>query len=167
MTTNDDKTKSGWVRISNGFDVELRHGIPVRLSDNGKGVPGDTDAVRGEIRNLTGMTVSVGGWEAGEGKGEQEAPLRVAGSQLGEVLRRLGLASAALFVGRFHKAIDVDVMDWDQSEYSSDFNEALEYCGLDRHEVNKSEHFDAYVEIMHQESRRLMDEGIDPIVDAE
>jgi hypothetical protein len=28
-------TINGWQRLSNGIDVEFRHGVPYRVSDNG------------------------------------------------------------------------------------------------------------------------------------
>ena len=35
----DNTTQNGWVSLNNGFDVELQHGIPVRLSNNGLDIP--------------------------------------------------------------------------------------------------------------------------------
>ena len=37
----DETTRNEWVSLSNGFDVELQHGIPLRLSNNGLDIPAD------------------------------------------------------------------------------------------------------------------------------
>lgn len=151
---NWDK-KHGWVRLANGFDVHLEHGIPDRLSDNGKPLEGGFGAVIDEIERESGLSVTVGDWVDGEEAGEREAPLQVDDAQIDEVLRRLALASAALFVDRFNKPIDALDVDWDQAEYASDFNVARHCCGLDWSDIDKDAHFAAYAETMHEETRRL------------
>jgi len=30
--------QNGWERLPSGFDVEFRHSIPIKVSDNGKGL---------------------------------------------------------------------------------------------------------------------------------
>ena len=42
-------TQSGWVSLSNGFDVELQHGIPIRLSNNGIEIPADDAQLIGNL----------------------------------------------------------------------------------------------------------------------
>ena len=162
---NDESAKSGWVRMHNGFDIELKHGVPIRVSDNGLDLPHDTSELTNEITRLTGLPVIIGSWQACEYPGEQEAVLHIECSQFKEVLRRLALASAAIYVDRFQKAIDADVVDWDSAEYSSDFNDALERCELARSQISKQDYFDFYTQTMHEESQRLAESGTSPIVD--
>lgn len=148
-------TTHGWVRLPNGFDVHLEHGIPDRLSDNGKPHQTPLEEVAERIASESGLRVSIGQWSPGEAEGEMEAHLQVDGTQLPEVLQRLALASAALFVDRFNKPIDALDVDWDEAEYASDFNLARLCCGLEWADVDKDAHFQAYAETMHRETRRL------------
>ena len=75
MTENT--THNGWISLSNGFDVELLHGIPVRLSNNGLDIPADDDQLVDEVTKLSGLTVVISGWEDADEPGEQEARLCV------------------------------------------------------------------------------------------
>ena len=150
-----ERTRHGWERLSNGFDVLLEHGVPVRLSDNGRRLENPLEELADMIGAQAGLQVSIGNWEAGEADGEKEAPLRVARDQFDEVLHRLALASASLFVERFNKAIDRLDVDWDMVEYDSDFEAARRCCGLDWSDVDKPTHFERYVAVMHEETRRL------------
>jgi len=159
--------RNGWERLPNGFDVEFRHGIPVRLSDNGRGVTVPEDVLQEEVTALGKLHVSLGDWEAGERSGEHEARLYVAGGDFSEVLRRLASASAALFVERYHKPVDAQDVDWDRLEYLKDFEAALECCRLSRGEVDDASCFDEYVDVMHRETRRLAQSGDVPPVDPE
>ena len=123
-----DTTQNSWTRLSNGFDVELLHGIPKRLSNNGLEIPSDDAQLVEEVSRLTNLTVVIKGWEDSEEQGEQEAPLCIDALQFEEVLRRLALASAGLFVDRYHTLIDKESVDWDNAEYARDFNHAIIFC---------------------------------------
>ncbi len=160
-------TQNGWVSLSNGFDVELQHGIPTRLSNNGIEIPADDAQLVAEVGSLTGLTVVIAAWEASDEPGEQEARLCVDALQFEQVLRRLALASAALFVDRYHTPIDQDSVDWDNAEYARDFNHAVECCCLDPGEMDRKPYFSMYVEQMHTETKRLIDAGESPLVDTE
>ncbi|MGD2137802.1 MAG: hypothetical protein PVF08_06065 [Gammaproteobacteria bacterium] len=146
---------NGWQRLPSGFDVELRHAIPVRISDNGGGPAPAGATLAQEITALTGLRVTLGEWLSGERPGEHEARLTVSGEQLEEVLRRLALAAAAVFVDRYHKTVDRDDVDWDTLEYDNDFRKALAHCGLAWGDVDKEAYRDGFVEAMHRETRRL------------
>ena len=162
-----ETTQNGWVGLNNGFDVELLHGIPLRLSNNGLDIPSDDAQLVDEVKALTGLTVVITAWQASEEPGEQEANLCVDAMQFEEVLRRLALASAALFVDRYHTPIDKDSVDWDNAEYARDFNHAADFCCLDQSEMDRKEYFTAYVTLMHSETQRLIDSGESPPVESE
>jgi len=146
---------NGWERLPNGYDVEFRHGIPVRLADNGRGsaVPGEV--LCEEISALARLHVQLGEWTAGEKAGEREAPLFVSGSELPEVLKRLARSAAAVFVDRYRRPVRDGDVDWDRMEYLKDFRAALEHCRLAWSDVDKDACFDDYVATMHRETRRL------------
>ena len=163
----DNTTQNGWVSLNNGFDVELQHGIPVRLSNNGLNIPSDDALLVEEVTRLSGLTVVISGWEDADEAVEQEARLCVDALQFEQVLRRLALASAALFVDRYHTPIDQDSVDWDNAEYARDFNHAVECCCLDQSEMDRKQYFSSYVELMHAETKRLIDAGESPMVDTE
>ena len=165
MTENT--THNGWISLSNGFDVELLHGIPVRLSNNGLDIPADDDQLVDEVTKLSGLTVVISGWEVADEPGEQEARLCVDALQFEEVLRKLALASAALFVDRYHTPIEQDSVDWDSAEYARDFNHAVECCCLDQGEMDRKEYFSIYVGLMHAETNRIIETGESPLLDAE
>ncbi|MGD8873999.1 MAG: hypothetical protein PVH38_02525, partial [Gammaproteobacteria bacterium] len=98
----------GWERLPCGCDVELRHGIPVRLSC-ANGIPDiPTTDLSVEVSALTGLHVSLEEWLPGEAAGEMQARTRVRREQLTEVLNRLALSAAALFFDRYHKPVDRD-----------------------------------------------------------
>ena len=164
---SDMTRQSGWQNLSNGFDVELQHGIPVRLSNNGQDIPSDDAELVEEVSRLSGLTVVVSGWVDADEPGEQETRLCVDALQFEDVLHRLALASAALFVDRYHTAIDKDSVDWDNAEYARDFNHAVECCCMEPGEVDQQDYFDSYVTLMHEETQRLLDAGETPMVDAE
>ncbi len=146
---------NGWERLPCGCDLELRHGIPVRLSC-ANGVPDVPAAdLSGEISALTGLHVSLEEWLPGEAAGEVQAISRVDGEQLREVLDRLAVSAAALFFDRYHKPVDRVDVDWDALEFANDFRRALEYCGLDWDDVERDTCKAHYLETMHVETRRL------------
>ena len=109
----------------------------------------------------------MGDWVSCGDTSEHEARLHVDGSQFSEVLRRLALSSAALYVDRFHKPVTPDSVDWDNAEFATDFNHAIEHCGLELDRVSMDKYFDTYVIAMHAETSRLVDAGISPMVEAE
>ena len=158
---------NGWHRLDNGFDVEVLHGIPVRLSNNGLDIPADDADLIDTVSQMTALKVTIVGWHEGETAGEQETRLCVDALQFEDVLERLALSSAALFVDRYHTAIDTDSVDWDKAEYDRDFNQAIEHCGLESSDLNKDDYYKVYVTFMHAESNRLIDSGIDPLVESE
>lgn len=164
---DNDRPVHGWQRLPGDGDVEFRHAIPVRVSDNGLGPALNETTLVEEIMQLGGLRVRLGEWQPGERPGEREAPLLVAGDQLAEVLRRLALSSAALFVDRYHKTVDRDDVDWDTLEYDNDFRKALAHCGMDWNDVDKEAYRDGFVEAMHQETRRLATRPDMPLVEPE
>ena len=52
--------RNGWERLPNGFDVEFRHSIPVRISDNGRGMTVPEDVLLEEVSALGKLHVSLG-----------------------------------------------------------------------------------------------------------
>lgn len=158
---------NGWERLPNGYDVEFRHSIPYRLSDNGKPSAVPEPTLIEEIVALGKLQVRLGEWEPGEAANEQEARLYVSSRDFGEVLRRLACASAALFVDRYHKAIDYSDVDWDQLEYVEDFRRALDHCGLEWGDISPDGWREIYLNAMHQETSRLAAAGEAPPVEPE
>ena len=161
------RVRNGWESLPNGFDVEFRSSIPVRISDNGRGMTVPEDVLLEEVSALGKLHVCLGAWESGERAGEHEACLTVSGQEFAEVLRRLAVASAALFVDRYHKTVDDSDVDWDRLEYLKDFRTALELCGLAWGDVDMDASFDDYAEVMHRETRRLAQSGESPLVEPE
>ena len=86
-------THSGWLRLKNGFDVELVNGIPLTLSNNGLAVTADDAELDDEISSLSGLRTTIAGWHQGENSDEQETSLCIDATQFEEVLRRLAIAS--------------------------------------------------------------------------
>jgi hypothetical protein len=167
MDMAEDTSRSGWVRLSSGFDVELIQGIPMRLSNNGLDTMADDAQLVEEVAELTGLTVIIDGWVASSEPGEQEARLCVDVLEFGDVLQKLALTSAAVFVDHYHVPIDPDAVDWDSAEFARDFNRAAVHCCIDAGEMNRQDYFDDYVRTMHVETQRLVKDVITPIVDAE
>lgn len=159
-----DDSINGWNRIASGLDVEVEHGVPVRISNRKSHI--NKQSISDKVRALTGLTVSVGNW-VNITADEQESNVCIDKREFIEVLRRLALSSAALFVDRFHKPIDRSAVDWDNAEYNYDFNHALELCCIPYGTLNKDYYFENYIKAMHDESLRLIDEGVTPIVEAE
>jgi len=157
---------SGWCRIKAFLDVEFQHGIPVRISITNTSHHLDERAVSRKIHELTGFTVSMHDWK-NINTDEQECSLCIDKKEFAEVLRRLALSSAAMFVDRFHKVIDSSAVDWDDVEYNYDFNHAVEHCCIPYGTINKSDYFSNYIKIMHDESARLINEGVSPMVEPE
>ena len=105
----DLQSHNGWLRLNSGFDVELIHGIPVMLSDNGLSGSGDDAELDDAISSLSGLRSIILGWHEAENSKKRETALCIDALQFEEVLRRLAVASAALFVDRFHKPILSDL----------------------------------------------------------
>jgi len=159
--------RTGWERLPCGCDVELRHGIPVRLSSTGE-TPGISAAdMAGEVAALTGLRVNVGEWLPGDDSGELQAEIHVTGEQFTEVLNRLARSAATIFFDRYRKPVDRDDVDWDTLEYANDFRRALQYCGLDWQEVDREASKATYLEAMHTETRRLASATNPPPVEPE
>ena len=116
----EETSSTRWIRLSSGFDVELVHGIPARLSNNGLDTSADDAQLVEEVAGLTGLTVTIKGWTASSEAGEQEAELCVDILEFGIVLQKLALTSAVLFVDHYHKPIDPDAVDWDSAEFARD-----------------------------------------------
>ena len=157
---------SGWRRIESGLDVEFKHGIPVRISNTDTSHNLDERAVSKKLHELTGFTVSMHDW-ININADEQEWSVCIDKREFEEVLHRLALSSAAMFVDRFHKVIDGGAVDWDDAEYNYDFNHAVEHCCIPYGTMNKSDYFSNYIKTMHEESVRLINEGVSPLVEAE
>ena len=164
----DTSTKrNGWQRLSSGFDVEFRDGIPYRLSDNGKSRELADTVLIEEITALGKLHVKLGQWAAGERPGEHEARLYVSSHDFAEVLRRLAQSSAAVFIDRYQKPIDSNDVDWDRLEYLKDFQAALDHCGLDPAAMQQDNFRDIYIEAMHRETHGLAQAGEPPLVEPE
>jgi hypothetical protein len=158
---------NGWERLPNGFDVEFRHSIPVRISDNGRGMTVPEAVLLEEVTALGKLRMSLGEWVPGERAGEHEACLYVSGGEFTEVLRRLAACSAALFVERYHKPVDERDVDWGRLEYLKDFGAALEFCRLTEGDADRDACFDDYIKVMQRETRRLAQSGELPLVEPE
>ena len=159
--------QNGWERLPSGFDVEFRHSIPIKVSDNGKGLTIPESVLVEEITALGKLHVQLGEWKSDEQADEHEARVFVSGKDFAEVLRRLALASAALFIDRFHKPVDADDVDWDRLEYLKDFRAALGHCGLASDDLDKDAYLDDYIETMHRETQRLAQSTDTPLVEPE
>jgi len=159
--------QNGWERLPGGCDLELRHGIPVRVSRLEKAAEITAAELAGEITALTGLRVRIEDWMPGEDAGELQARVRVDGSQFTTVLENLALSAARVFFDRYHKPIDRDDIDWDTLEYANDFRRALEYCGLDWQEVDREACKAGYLEAMHAETSRLAAAADAPSVEPE
>lgn len=157
---------NGWNRVTSGLDVEVEHGVPVRITNSHAKNHLNERAITNQVQQLTGLSVSIDDW-INITPGEQEWSLCIDKNEFAEVLRRLALASAALFVDRFHKPIGRNAIDWDNAEYNYDFNHAIEHCCIPYGTLNKDYYFDDYIQTMHEESARLFEEGISPLVEAE
>jgi hypothetical protein len=159
--------KHGWERLSCGCDLELRHGIPVRLSYPGKAPDMPEAALSEDVEAHTGLQVSVGEWLPGEEAGELQARVRVNREQFTEVMNRLALSAAALFFDRYHKPIAGEDVDWDTLEFANDYTRALEYCGMDWSDVDRDRCRADYLKTMHAETHRLAAGTESPLVEPE
>ncbi len=162
---------SGWSRVTPALDVEVLHGVPVRVTNSdtrqqNDSVQLDENLISEKVHELTGLRVSVCDWTSISAN-EQEWSVCVDKKEFDEVLHRLALSSAAMFVDRFHKAIDHNAVDWDLAEYNYDFNHALEHCRIHWGTLNRDDYFEHYIADMHEESLRLVTAGISPQVEAE
>ena len=146
---------NGWQRLSNGFDVEFRHNIPYRVSDNGQELTIPTPLLLEEITALGKLHVQLGEWQPAEQPDEREARLFVSDRDFAEVLERLACSAAVVFVDRYHKAVDFSDVDWDRMEYLKDFHRALDHCGLEWGDIERDTWRDIYVSAMHRETTRL------------
>lgn len=156
----------GWNRIASGVDVEVEHGVPVRISNTTTSSLISKQTISERVRALTGLKVSLNDW-VDISADEKESSVCIDKRQFTEVLRRLALSSAALYVDRYRKPIDHSAVDWDYAEYNQDFNHAVEHCCIPYGSLNKDYYFDDYIKTMHEESQRLIERGISPIVEAE
>ena len=158
---------NGWKRLPCGCDLELRHGIPVRVSraDDTPEIP--ADILSAEVAAYTGLQVRLEEWQPGEDSGEFQARTRVSDKQFTEVLNKLALSAAALFFDRYHKPVSRDDVDWDTLEFANDFRRALDYCGLDWGDVDRDKCKAGYLETMHTETRRLAAAAASPPVEPE
>jgi hypothetical protein len=159
--------QNGWERLPSGFDVEFRHSIPIKVSDNGKGLTIPESVLAEEITALGKLHVQLGEWKSDEQAEGHEARVIVSGEDFTEVLRRLALSSAAMFIDRFHKPVDAGDVDWDRLEYLRDFRAALDHCGLASDDLDKDAYLDDYIETMHRETQRLAQSTDTPLVEPE
>jgi hypothetical protein len=160
-------TGNGWHRLPCGYDLELRHGIPVNVSraDATPEIP--AAALSEEVTAQTGLRVSLEEWLPGEAGGERQAGIRVDSGEFTEVLHRLALSAAALFFDRYHKPVDHEDVDWDTLEFANDFRRALDYCGLNWGDVDREASTARYLKTMHAETRRLAADTESPLVEPE
>ncbi len=167
----NDASSDGWSRVAVGLDVKVQHGVPVRIANTASSGLDSAEAfnkhsITSKILQLTGFTVSMHDW-VNISTNEQQWAICVDKNEFDEVLRRLAISSAAMFVDRFHKAIDETAVDWDNAEYNYDFNHAIEHCCIPYGTLNKQRYFAQYIKTMHEESVRLVEQGISPMVEAE
>jgi len=160
-------THDGWLRLDNGFDVEFVHGIPAVVSDNGLAGPTDDAELVDKVSKLSGLRTTIMGWHQRDDSKELETALCIDALQFKDVLKRLAISSAALFVDRYHTPIGEDSVDWDREEYDRDFNRALEHCDLHSTDIEKDDYFDMYRNVMHIEATRLIEEGTLPPIEPE
>ena len=156
---------SGWHRVATGLDVEVQHGIPLHLSKTATANYDDASIIN-NVYALTGLTITTDNWIEHEND-EQISSVCINKAEFTEVLRRLAVASAAIYVDRFHKAIDRSAVDWDSAQFTFDFNHAIQYCCIPWGTLNKDNYFAEYITTMHDESNRLINQGISPLVEAE
>jgi hypothetical protein len=159
--------QNGWERLPNGFDVEFRHSIPIRVSDNGKNLTIAGPGLVEEIAALCRLRVQLGEWEPGERTDERAARVFVSGKDFAEVLRRLALSSAAMFIDRFHKPVEAGDGEWDRLDYLKDCREARDHGGRAWGDIDKDAHLDGYLETMHIETQRLAQSTDSPMVEPE
>ena len=143
----DKEIVHGWVTLGPDVEVFLEHGVPTRVW---VGVMPEPALLTDEIRELTGLKVVLGPWEAGELPGELEAPLHVSPEYIGRLLEVLARASAETFYDRYHKPLDADDIDFDDEAYAQDFNSALQYCGLHWGDVDKDALAPTYLAALHR-----------------
>ncbi|NOQ87838.1 MAG: hypothetical protein GQ550_02850 [Gammaproteobacteria bacterium] len=161
-----DSYQDGWSRVNSGLDVELKHGIPVRVSNSKVSAQFNERTITNKILQLTGFTVSMHDWMSISAD-EQECTICIDKNEFADVLKQLAASSAAMFVDRFHKPIDHTAVDWDRAEFSYDFNQAIEHCCLPYDSLDKDYYFERYLKTMHEESVRLVSEGVSPMVESE
>jgi hypothetical protein len=159
-------SRDGWNRIASDLDVEIEHGVPVRISSKTPGRDINIQSISEQLQALTGLRVTLNG-RIDISSDEQEISVCIDKNEFAEVLRRLALSSAALFVDRYRRPIDHSAVDWDCAEYNRDFNHAVEYCCIPYGSLNKDLYFEDYIKTMHEESLRLIEEGITSFVEAE
>lgn len=143
----DKEIIHGWVTLGPDVEVFLEHGVPTRIWVGGMPEPA---LLVDDIRELTGLKVALGPWEAGEAPGELEAALHVSPEYIGRLLELLARASAETFVDRYHKTMDADDTDFDDEAYAQDFNSALEFCGLRWGDVDKDALAPSYRSALHR-----------------
>ena len=157
---------NGWSRIAANLDVEIQRGIPVRITSSDSSYTIDEQGVADRIAELTGFSISIQDWVA-NAPDEQQWSVCIDPGQFERVLLNHALASAALYVDRFHKPIDVTAVDWDLAEFNYDFNRAIESYCIPYYSIDRKDFFAKYVTVMHDESVRLVEQGISPMVEAE
>lgn len=166
MVMSINPSHNGWSRIASGLDVEIQHGVPVRICNTDTTNQPNEQLISEKVHDLTGLTVSVQNW-INTSPHEQEWSVCIDIKEFEEVLHRLALSSAAMFVDRFHKPIDHYAVDWDHAEFTYDFNHAIKHCCIPWNMLKKEDYYERYIDIMHKESVRLINEGVSPMVEAE
>lgn len=156
----------GWTRTATGLDIEVKHGLPMRVSNTDTSQHIDEQQISEKVYKYNGFTVSLHDG-VNESPLEQQWSVCIDIKEFEEVLRGLALSSAAMFVDRFHKPTDRYAVDLDYAEYTFDFNHAIKHCCIPWNMLKKEDYYDRYIDIMHKESVRLINNGISPIVEAE
>lgn len=159
-------SSSGWKRVSPTLDIEIQHGIPVHVYCKNTAQSYNNKQITSQVQTLTGLSVSI--FDATNiSTKAHEWTVCIDKNEFDEVLNRLAIASAAMYVDCFHKPIDNSAVDWNNAEFNYDFNHAVEHCCIAHGSINKENYYNHYINVMKQESKRLIDEGISPLVEAE
>ena len=119
----------GWISLPTRGEVYVDHGVPRRMWVR-PDAAADVERLRNEIAELTGLRVTLRGWEPSEEPGALEAAVRVSAEDIVEVLRRLAHASAETFYDRYRRPIGAGDTDFGEEAYAQDLGVALEFCGL-------------------------------------
>lgn len=154
-----------WSWISDSLDVGIQHDMPARVVSNNADLQLYEKNIPEKVRQLTGLALSLHNW-INITPDEQERSVCADIKEVIEVLRLLALSSVTLLVARYNRTIDRDAVDWGEMEFAHDSNNAINHCCATWDAISKNDHFDLYAAIMHDESARLVNQGISPLVEA-
>jgi hypothetical protein len=129
---------NGWGQIAPGIDVEFQHGVQLRIASQSSGQRLNEPHIANRVHELTGLTVSVKSW-INAIPDERESSINIDMNEFDEVLTRLAMSSAAIYIDRFHHAIDSNTEEWIDEVHSFDFNQAIERCCIPWCTLNKTD----------------------------